>query len=251
MLVALLLVFAAQTAPSEPACRLAVLTLTPQGLAADQAHLGPLLTDALAAEISTTTTCAVVTERDMKDMLDVEAMKQQCGVDSDSCMAEIGGALGVDRVVAGSIGKIGASYVVAARVMNLKKGIVEARTDEVVGGSAEELRAGARAVGRRLFDPTAPAAVSPAAKASSPIASPWLWVGGGAVALGTAAAAGAGAFAFLQESALGDATQTTTQKDDALFLGRVLLGGAAVGAVVAVLGVGIAALAFLPGEESP
>ena len=248
MLAALLLAVATQAADSAaPAtCKLAMLTLVAQGLPEGEAHLGPLLTDALASEIAATTKCDVVTENDMKDMLDFEAVKQQCGLDSDSCMAEIGGALGVDRVVGGSVGKIGASYVVAARVMNLRKGVVEARADEVVGASAEELRRGAQAVGRKLFGAAPPP--PPAAASSSPLASPLLWVGVGVGTLGLAAAGAAGAFAVLQDGVLGRGSATTAEKDDALFVGRVLLAGAAIGAIVAVVGAGVAALAFLPGE---
>ena len=244
MLAAVLLAVAAQAA--EPTqCKLAMLTLVAQGLPADEAHLGAVLTEALATEIAATTKCDVVTERDMKEMLDFEAVKQQCGLDSDSCMAEIGGALGVDRVVGGSVSKIGASYLVAARVMNLRKGVVETRTDEVVGASAEELRRGAQAVGRKLFGAAPP---PPTSSTSSPFSSPFLWAGAGVGVLGLATAGAAGAYAFLLEGTLAQADASAGAKQDALAIGPWMLAAAAAGTTVAVVGAVVGALAFAPGD---
>lgn len=52
---------------------------------------------------------SVIAKSDIASMLSLEQQKQVLGCDTDasSCLAEIGGALGVKRVVAGSLGRVG------------------------------------------------------------------------------------------------------------------------------------------------
>lgn len=59
--------------------------------------------------------------QDVKDMLSMEAFKQQAGCDSASCMAEIAGALGADYMISGSIvqsGAEGESFVLELRLID-------------------------------------------------------------------------------------------------------------------------------------
>ncbi len=49
----------------------------------------------------------VTTIADLNAMLQAEAAKDLLDCDDVSCAAEIGGAVGADRILAGSIGRIG------------------------------------------------------------------------------------------------------------------------------------------------
>jgi hypothetical protein len=54
-------------------------------------------------------------------------------------MAEIGGALGVDKVVIGHVGKLGSSYVVTLKLMNIKSATVENRVSETIPADEDKL----------------------------------------------------------------------------------------------------------------
>jgi hypothetical protein len=81
-----------------------------------------------------------------------------------SCVAEIGGALGVEYVVVGSLGRIGALFRLDMKVVETSKGRVRARTGESVEGREEKLVASVQRAVHRLLDPlvlTGPAGQPP------------------------------------------------------------------------------------------
>jgi hypothetical protein len=136
----------------EEECQVAIMNLGAKGLPADQKHVAQLLTDTMAAEIQAMDACKVVTQSDIAQMLDFEANKAAvCTDDSDSCLAEIGGALGVDRVIVGSVGVLGSSFKLQVKLQNVAKGTVEGRVDELIKGEPELLDAAARNAARHFF----------------------------------------------------------------------------------------------------
>ena len=54
-------------------------------------------------------------------------------------MAEIGGALGVDRLVIGQIGKLGSSYIVTLKLMDIRDAKVEKRVSKTVLANEDKL----------------------------------------------------------------------------------------------------------------
>ncbi|OGQ10751.1 MAG: hypothetical protein A2138_25970 [Deltaproteobacteria bacterium RBG_16_71_12] len=171
-------------------------------------------------------------------MLDYEKQKAVCTDGSDSCLAEVGAALGAERVVAGTIGKLGNDYILAARLMNVKKGAVESRAEIPVNGPPEQLRRAAKNTGRRLFnagDLTADAKVD-ATPISKPSGGPGalVWVGGAIVGVGVIAGVVAGALATIAELQLGD--PQAHDKGIIADEGRVALGVSAIGTATAVGG---------------
>ncbi|MFC1612165.1 hypothetical protein ACFL6C_14470, partial [Myxococcota bacterium] len=56
-----------------------------------------------------------------------ESMKVALGCSEVGCMAEIGGALGVERMIAGTVAKLGEAYVVNLQLINVVYGSVENR----------------------------------------------------------------------------------------------------------------------------
>ena len=232
---------AAPAAPAAPAverCKIVVLALVGRSLPAGDEEVPSILTETLAAEVGVVSGCDVVSQADIIAMLDYEKQKAVCTDGSDSCLAEVGAALGAERVVAGTIGKLGSDYILAARLMNVKKGAVEARAEIPVSGPPEQLRRAAKNAGRRLFNAgdlpvDAKVDASPIGKASAG-PGPLLWVGGVVIGVGVATGVVAGALAGIAESQLGDpkAHDKSAVGDE----GRIALGVAAAGAAVAVIG---------------
>ena len=54
-------------------------------------------------------------------MLGLDKMKQAVGCDDVSCAAEIGGALGINYMVAGTAGKLGSRIVFSLKLIDTKK----------------------------------------------------------------------------------------------------------------------------------
>ena len=217
---------------AEP-CRIAVLDLEAQGLPADELHLARALSDALAGAVADTSGCVVLTRADITSMADFEAGRQACGVDSPSCVAELGSALGVERIVTGAVARIGASITVSARVLDLGKGVVVGRAEETTT-DATALRPLTARVGRRLLG------VGHAPRDDSPGA--LLIAGGVTVGVGVLGVVSGAILAAPAELTLGTIDAPRVDKDSARALGTVgLMVGGLGGAVV----VGGAALATL------
>jgi hypothetical protein len=70
---------------------------------------------------------SVVGGSDMAAMIDMEAQKQALGCNEDSCLAELGGALGVPYMLNASIGKMGSLIVVTLKVIAVEEAKVEVR----------------------------------------------------------------------------------------------------------------------------
>lgn len=143
--------FSLGAAAQDSECSVAVMNLQAKGLPDDQQHVPELLTDSLAAEIAKTTDCKVITQADIAQMLDFEATKAACSDASESCVAEIGQALGVQRIIGGSVGMLGQSFKLQVKLQNIAEARVEGRVDKLIGGQPEALDLAARNAGRELF----------------------------------------------------------------------------------------------------
>ncbi len=89
-----------------------------------------LLGDALAGELRRRPGVSVMTQADVAALLGVEKTRQMLGCTESGCMAEIGGALGADRVVHGSLGRVGGSLIVNLSALDARRGAVVASVSE-------------------------------------------------------------------------------------------------------------------------
>lgn len=80
-----------------------------------------LFTEALVGDLRKRPGVAVMSEADMTAILGLERQKQMLGCADESCLAELGGALGVDRLITGSLGRIGGTLVVNIASLDPKK----------------------------------------------------------------------------------------------------------------------------------
>jgi len=89
------------------------------------AGAGQILSEAIVAEVrKREPRASVVSAEEIRSMIQVEGDKQQLGCHNDkelACLAEIGGALGVERVVIGSLGRLGSTYVYSLKLVDVSK----------------------------------------------------------------------------------------------------------------------------------
>jgi hypothetical protein len=97
-----------------------------------------LLGDALAGELRRRPGISVLTQSDVAALLGVEKTRQMLGCTESGCVAEIGGALGADRVVHGSVGRIGESLVVNLSALDPKRATAAASVSARLRGGGEE-----------------------------------------------------------------------------------------------------------------
>lgn len=98
------------------------------------------LTDAIAAEVARTPKLRVVTQSDIQAMLSLEKQKQLLGCAEDvACMAEIGGALGAERLLVPSVTKLGGTYLVHLKLIDVKKARVLALAEGRVKGAVDQI----------------------------------------------------------------------------------------------------------------
>lgn len=89
------------------------------GGAGVDAKTAAALTEALAGQLARVPGTEVMTQAQMKALLDLEAQKQMVGCADDSCMAQIGAALGVDELIGGSVSLVGSSWLVGVRKVDV------------------------------------------------------------------------------------------------------------------------------------
>jgi TolB-like protein len=97
-----------------------------------------LLSEALAGELRKRPGLQVLAQSDISALLGLEKTKEMLGCTDAGCIAEVGGALGVDRIVHGSIGRVGSSLLVNISSLDAKKGAHAASVSERLKGSTDE-----------------------------------------------------------------------------------------------------------------
>jgi len=113
----------------------AVLDLEGRGVSTLEAAT---LTDRLRSELVTVGSFQVV-ERGQMEMLLQEQGFQQTGCTSAECAVEVGKLLGVEKMISGSIGKIGALYTVDVRMFDVTTGGIERVSKREHRGDVEGL----------------------------------------------------------------------------------------------------------------
>jgi TolB-like protein len=141
-----------------------------------------ILTDIVVSEVARSRV-DVVSKGDIAAMIGFEKEKQILGCSDDSkCLAEIGGALGVDYMLTGQVGLIGSRYRISLLLVDSKKAKVAARSARFCDRNEDALAQAAQetvaellaAIPRPEGAPAAAAAAppKPAAAAPKPAAAP-------------------------------------------------------------------------------
>src|SRR5437870_456105 len=137
---ALIALFCAGTpafAAGDSRVKIAVLDLQARGVDAALVQSAGTL---IASELNKLEVFKVISREDIRNMLSFEKDKQGLGCEADqACLAEIGGALGVEYIIAGSLAKIGDTLVLSLALNNTKTATVENRVSENVSGKGDAL----------------------------------------------------------------------------------------------------------------
>lgn len=119
-----------RVARAEDLVPVAVMDLTGRGV--DEAAVGALTTE-VSNTIAAWRVFRVITREDVKRMLQLQETRQQCSGDVDAqCMAEIGGALGVEYLVHGELSRVGGTYSVSLVLLDISRAEAKNRVSRKV-----------------------------------------------------------------------------------------------------------------------
>lgn len=115
----------------------AVLQFEPRNISQAEAVI---LSDRLRAELVNTRHFNVL-EREQMDKILREQKFQLTGACSDaSCLVQVGQLMAVSKMMGGTISKIGNTYTVQARVIDVEKGVIETEVSQDFTGTIEDLQ---------------------------------------------------------------------------------------------------------------
>jgi TolB-like protein len=158
----------AQAAPAGGKAKIAVTDIkTVQGVAQGTATI---LSDIVVSEVARAG-YSVISQSDIDAMLGFEKKKAMLGCSEEtSCLAEIGGALGVEYLVTGQVGKIGTRFRISLLVVDARRAVVVARAAEFTDADEDALaRTSEEIVARLLKEVGALRQASAAAAAQRPV----------------------------------------------------------------------------------
>lgn len=158
----------AETAPARPT-NVAVLDLVAPGGLAEAA---PVLSDRLRVELLATGRFLVMERGQMQSIMSEQNFQKSGACNDDACVVEMGQLLGVDRMVAGSIGQLGKLIMLNLRMINVQNGQIVKSVSEDCQCPVEELpqamkRVAAKLAGLPVPEPV-PAPPAPAAAPAAP-----------------------------------------------------------------------------------
>jgi TolB-like protein len=117
-------------APAEEKIFIAVLEFEGKNVTAVDASI---LTDKLRGELIRTGRFTVLERGAMNDILKEQGF-QRTGCTDESCIVEIGQLIGVKKMIAGSIGKIGNMFFISGRMIDIESGQIDKVVDEEIEG---------------------------------------------------------------------------------------------------------------------
>ena len=97
-----------------------------------------ILTDRLSTELVNLGSFTVVERSQMEEVLKEQGL-QQSGCTTSECAVEVGFLLGVDKMITGSIGRIGSLYTLSARIIDVETGAILRQVSLDVSGTIEKV----------------------------------------------------------------------------------------------------------------
>jgi hypothetical protein len=214
-------------------CKIAVLDLHGRDLGPRDAALPALLTQALAAEVATTSSCLVVTQAELHTRVDVAAQRATCA-DTDACLTELAHTIAVDEVITGSLTHFADRFVVEAVRVTVADASAAKHAERTSTGPVLRVQDAARDVVRDIYGQSA--------VATHGLGSPAGLIGTGGLVLGVVGTTYGLVTCLANDNALGNPDVPGKQKvkdRDGAILGAVVAGAGltalAVGAVLVVI----------------
>lgn len=116
-------------------------------------HFVQILSQAAVDRASRHGKLKVIGTADIEALLGFEKQKDLLSCDSVSCMAEIGGALGVDAILRMQLGKLGETFTVSATLIDIKRALPLVRGSARVRGKPDDLIPAVEDLVRRVLEP--------------------------------------------------------------------------------------------------
>jgi TolB-like protein len=180
--------------------KVAVPGVRAQGLPEGTASV---LTEVMVSEASRTGGFQIFSQSDLESMLGFERQKTLLGCTEESCLSEIGAALGVDYLLIAQVGRIGTQYRTDLRLIDAKKAVAVAREGAFCPANEDALAATVQRLTHQVFQ-DAGGGTSTAASQGSPRTVPLIVLGSAGVLLAGGAVSGI--------LALGDYNTLSSQK---------------------------------------
>ena len=110
------------------------------------------ITGYLSMVVEKMTGATVVSESLIKTVLDGEELAQKCGDEENSCIADIGNALGIEEAFSGDLGKIGQTWMLNLRRIDNRKVEVIKRASYSMKGEIDTLIEALPSIIAELYD---------------------------------------------------------------------------------------------------
>jgi len=114
----------------------AIMDLRPTAITTAEAKF---LTDRLVIEIQQIGKLEVLEREKMDEILKEQGFQQSGSCDNTSCLVEVGRLLPVEKIIGGSVGRIGSIFSVQLRTIDIQTGTVERTSNNDFSGSIEQL----------------------------------------------------------------------------------------------------------------
>ena len=211
------------------------------------ASLATLISEAILSELKASSRFAsVIGSSDMQTMIDMEQQKQALGCDENTCLAQLGGALGVPYLLSGSLGSVGGQFMLNLKIIQVEESRVAERKTHIFDSEKALVRglksvltglvSGALDTGDDETEPEKQILVMSQSKRLGP------WVGGGLATIGTGLALNGYLSAQAAQSDY-DASPTVARSRD--LENAVSSGNTLISIGLGAVGAGIAALVWL------
>jgi len=115
------------------------IAVMPTQFDASASNVPDLFDDYLLTAVQNTASFEVIGQSDIQSLLGFEAQRDLLGCDDATCIAEIGGALGVDLVLGVRVAKLENDWVLTAKLINMRHTRVDARNNQIVQGEVSDL----------------------------------------------------------------------------------------------------------------
>ena len=123
-------------AQSPARASVAVMDMEPKGVPENEVSA---LSDRLRTELFRTGAFDVMERGKMQDVLKEQGFQQSGACNTDACAVEIGQLIGVQKIIGGSLGKVGKTYTVNLRMIDVKTGRIERSVTEDYTGEIDKL----------------------------------------------------------------------------------------------------------------
>lgn len=114
----------------------AILDMEPKGVPEVEVSA---LSDRLRTELFRTDAFDVMERGKMQEILKEQGFQQSGACNTDACAVEVGQLIGVEKMIAGSLGKVGRTYSVNLRMIDVRTGRMERSVTKDYEGDIDKL----------------------------------------------------------------------------------------------------------------